>query len=289
MTTQLSTGKDLRFFPADTPSPQTLSRQAIDAYNREGYLTPIDCFDAGQAQANRAFFDRLMARAATCGWDRYSLISFELFCATIRDIITNPAILDVVEDLLGPNFVCFGSHFFCKQPGDVKQITWHQDAPYYELTPSRSLTVWLAIDDVDEENSAMQVIPRSHVHGEIRMVPSRGEEENVLTHTVSDPLAYGQPVTVALKAGQFSVHSDMVLHGSKPNASSRRRCGLAIRYTPVDVRTLTDWNRFSVICRGKDLSGHWCDHPRPTGDRIPVKPAAGVRLWQVKQSIPLDE
>ena len=47
-------------------------------------------------------------------------------------------------------------------PGDGKTVSWHQDASYWPLTPSKSVTLWLAIDDADTENAAMRVIPGSH-------------------------------------------------------------------------------------------------------------------------------
>lgn len=278
--------KIVQFFPATTTAPRTLTPAQVAAYNRDGYLAPLSIFNAAEAAANRDFFDRLMATAATVGYERYSLVNFELFCATLHDLATEPRILALVEDLLGPDFVCFGTHFFNKVPGDLQRVAWHQDAPYYQLSPSKSLTAWLAIDDVDEENSAMRVIPGSHLGGEIAMEVSAAAEQSVLGKTVRDAERFGQPVSLVLRAGQISLHSDMLLHGSEPNTSTRRRCGLALRYLPVDVRALTDWNRVSIHCRGRDPAGHWAHNPRPAGDRVPVKPANGG-IWSVTDYVPL--
>lgn len=278
--------KELRFFPVNTARPRTLTTAQMAAYNRDGYLAPLGVFSPAEADRNREFFDHLMAESATLGWDRYSLVNFEFYSAYLFDLATDNRILDVVEDLLGPNFVCFGTHFFCKTPGDSKRVAWHQDAPYYQLTPSKSLTAWLAIDDVDEENSAMQVIPGSHLHGEIAMVESAADEESILGRTVPNAVSHGQPVSVNLRAGQISIHSDMLLHGSEPNRSARRRCGLAIRYLPVDVKALTNWNELSIHCRGTDPAGDWAHHGRPAGNRIPRKPATGG-AWPIVESVPM--
>ena len=83
---------------------------------------------------------------------------------------------------------------------------------------------------------------------------------------------YGEkPETLELKAGEISLHSDWTLHGSDINFSKRRRCGLAMRFLSKDVKAYNGWNAHSIICRGDDPSGHWANHPRPSGEVIPVK------------------
>jgi non-haem Fe2+, alpha-ketoglutarate-dependent halogenase len=89
-----------------------------------------------------------------------------------------------VQDLVGDTIVLRHSHFFTKLPGDGKRVSWHQDASYWPITPSKVVSVWLAVDDVDEENAAMQVIPRSHLQTKIPFHESAAEERNVLNQTV---------------------------------------------------------------------------------------------------------
>jgi len=83
----------------------------------------------------------------------------------LYDICLNPNILDLVEGILGPNFFMWASNFFIKEPFSTATVGWHQDAYYWPMTPQHSVTVWLAFDDVDEENGAMQIIPKSHRRG----------------------------------------------------------------------------------------------------------------------------
>ena len=110
----------------------------------------------------------------------------------------------------------------------------------------------------------MQIVPGSHLHGQIAFEQSRAEENNVLNQTVVDPLDYGEePVLLALRAGQMSLHTDLLLHGPEPNASNRRRCGLTLRFVPAEVRALNGWNGNAVVCRGIDAEGHWQHCPRP--------------------------
>ena len=127
-----------------------------------------------------------------------------------------------------------------------------------------SVTVWLAIDDVDVENAAMRFMAGSHHHGAATFRESSPEEHNVLSQTIDNPEQYGTPVDDILKAGEASIHSDLLLHGSGQNNSNRRRCGYAIRYTAADVRTTHGWNQKGVWVSGSDPSGHWSNLPRPT-------------------------
>ena len=267
--------RELKFFPVDNQSPRKLTARQIRHFNEKGYLFPLDVFNADEAAVHRAYFDRLMEKAAALGHNSYSINGWQRCCSGIHDLVTEARILDYLEDLLGENLVCWGTHYFCKMAGDGKQVSWHQDASYWPLTPSKTVTVWLAIDAADEDNGAMQVVPSSHLHGQIPFEPSAAEENNVLGQTVQDIARYGDPpVAFEMEAGQISLHTDLLLHGSQPNRSRRRRCGLTMRFVPPEVRAYKGWNRkSSVICRGSDSSGHWSNYPRPLVDSIPPPPA----------------
>jgi ectoine hydroxylase-related dioxygenase (phytanoyl-CoA dioxygenase family) len=171
-----------------------------------------------------------------------------------------------VKDLLGENVIGWGSHFFCKMPGDGRRVAWHQDSSYWPLTPSKAVTAWLAIDDASVENACMRYIPASHRLGHLTYTLSENDEANVLNQTVADVEKLGEPVDVELKAGEISIHSDLLLHGSEANQSSRRRCGLTLRYCPADVRAGLGWNAKGVIVSGEDQSGHWANPARPETD-----------------------
>ena len=92
-----------------------------------------------------------------------------------------------------------------------------QDAYYWPLTPSKCVTVWVAIADIDEDNGPMQFVPGSHLHGPSHHNPSDPDEHNVLNHTVPEPGSWGDGsvTTISpLRAGQASLHSDLLLHSS---------------------------------------------------------------------------
>ncbi len=265
--------RDLRFIPLGCDDPKVLTPTQIDRYNADGFLSPIDIFSTNEIAAIRTYIDDLVGKALDAGWGNYEVVNWHKTCRGIWDIVTEPRIVDVVADLLGDSVVLRHSHLFAKLPGDPKRISWHQDASYWPLTPSRVVSAWLAIDDVDVDNSAMRVIPGSHHYAQLAFHDSSQDEQNVLSQTVRDAEAWGSPpVSLELKAGQISLHSDWILHGSEPNNSKRRRCGLAMRYLSADVHAYDGWNANSVWCRGEDPRRHWANHPRPSDDLIPTGP-----------------
>ncbi len=248
--------RDLRFKPVVNLNPTVLTREQIEHYNSQGYIKPLNAYSEIEARRNRAYFDYLQAELNVHrpGNNNYAINGFHSRCRGLFNICTHPTILDHVQDIVGPNVIAWGSHFFSKVAHDPKHVPWHQDASYWPLTPARTVTVWLAIDDADVENSAMKFLPGTHNRGHLKW--KKTERDAVLGQEIEDADQMGQPVYDELKAGQFSLHADMLAHGSDPNASDRRRCGLTIRYCPPEVTALDPhWANNAILCRGV------CDNP----------------------------
>lgn len=242
--------REIRFFPSSTTDPQVLRPADIEAWNTDGYLAPLDALRADEAEDYRSYFDGLLAATLAAGRDSYSISSAHLKHRRVWDLLSHPKILGPVRDILGEDVVGWGAHFFCKLPGDGKRVDWHQDCSYWPLTPTKALTVWLAIDDADLENGCMEVFAGSHTFGLIDFETSDSRSGNVLNQTVTHPEQYGQLRATPLRAGQMSIHSDLLLHGSRPNTSDRRRCGLTLRYCPADVYAYLGWNAKGVVLSG---------------------------------------
>lgn len=254
--------RELWFVPSENLSPQILTPLQIQQYNMEGYLMPFDGLDFTEVEDLRIYFDGVLDAFHNLGRDSYSISTAHLRFARVYRLLSHPAIVDLVSDLLGPNIIGWGAHFFCKMPRDGKWVPWHQDALYWPITPTRTVTVWLAIDDADPENANMRFIPRSHLHGPIdyNMIDAA---DTVLNLEAQDAESYGDPVDVTLKAGQFSMHCDLLLHGSKQNKSDRRRCGLTLRYAASEVRAFHDWHHKGILVKGEDPEGNWANPPCP--------------------------
>jgi ectoine hydroxylase-related dioxygenase (phytanoyl-CoA dioxygenase family) len=255
--------RDLTFHPATNENPATLTPQQIAAFNQDGYLKGIRIFSREEIDQIRQYFDGLLAKTLASGGDSYSISTAHLRYGRVYDILTDSRIVSRVRDLLGEDVIAWGSHFFCKMPGDGKRVSWHQDSSYWPLSPSMAVTAWLAIDDATTENACMRFIPGTHHLGHLTYSLSENDESNVLNQTVPGAENFGKPVDDELKAGEISIHSDLLLHGSEANESQKRRCGLTLRYCPAKVRAGLGWNAKGVIVSGHDPSGHWANPARP--------------------------
>lgn len=261
------TSLDLSFRPAVASRATRLSASDIEHYNTHGFVQPFQVFATDEMARVRHYFDRLMNDLGEGG--AYGINCYQARMAGIWDIATDARILDLVQDIVGPDIICWASAILSKKPEGSRQVPWHQDASFWMLSPARTVTVWLAIDDADGENAAMRFIPGTHDMGVIET--SDMGEDSVFHKGIADAETHGEPFTNALKAGQVSLHADMLVHGSEINRSTRRRCGLTLRYCSPESQIIDpDWARGveAIIARGNDPSGHWTHHPRPDNDDI---------------------
>lgn len=217
-----------------------LSPEQISDYRKNGFLSGIQISGMDDSLHYRRLFDDL---EETEGREkaRIGLIDRHFDVPFILELATNPRILDCVESLAGPNILLLATHFFCKYGPEEKFVAWHQDATYWGLEPPCALTVWLAIDDSDHDNGCMRVIPGTHLGG-IRLHGKAEMAGNLLSVNQESPVTETEEasaVDLVLRAGQVSIHDGSLIHGSLPNRSTRRRCGLTIRYVPSSVKHVT--------------------------------------------------
>lgn len=264
-------GRDLRFHPVDAASATTLSAEQVEHYNDAGFVAPLDLFEPGEVDSLRAYIDDLLGQVLSAGDQRnsYSINSYHHVCERLWGVVTESRITALVRDILGDEVVCWGSHLFAKLPGDGKEVPFHQDAVYWPLTPSKTVTVWLAIDDADADNAAMQFVPRSHLAGPLEHEGLALDGTRVLGRRATGLERWPDRFVDELRAGQVSLHSDLLLHGSDANTSTRRRAGLTLRYAAAEVRLIEgyeDWRKSAVHVLAGDASGFWYDRRRPDGE-----------------------
>ena len=167
----------IAFYPSPPEQATTLSSEQIRGFNADGFVRPLDALTPDQVDSARAYFELLLSQmqAMRDGRNTYALDGYQLRCRGIWEMALHPKILDYVEDLLGPDFVCWSTHYFCKMGGDKKRVPWHQDATYWPVRPTKTVTVWLAIDDVDAGNSPLRFVPGSHRLGAVEWRKAEGD------------------------------------------------------------------------------------------------------------------
>jgi len=206
------------------------------AFERDGYLAPLQmCSPAEMAHLRARIEAAVAARPGPHGGDIWS--SRHQDCRVVYELCANERIRDAVAQVLGPDLVVWNSVFMAKEPG-AGEVPWHQDRDYLMLEPDISLAVWLAIDDATTANGCLDLLPGSHRE---RLAHTPRQRPDEFDASVSDDTATRRAsVPIELRAGEFLLFCNRILHHSAPNRSTRRRLGLAIRFTVPSVRVRTD-------------------------------------------------
>jgi non-haem Fe2+, alpha-ketoglutarate-dependent halogenase len=242
-----------------------LTEATVRQYRDQGYFAPIPALPRAEADRLRGRLEAFEAGAGPlAGKLRHKS---HLLFTWLNDLIRHPRILDAVEDVIGPDILCWGSSFFIKEPHNPGFVSWHQDSTYWGLDPADVVTAWVAFSDSNAANGAMRVIPGSHL---MDQVPHRDtfRPENLLSRgqEVMVEVDERQAVMLELAAGEMSLHHVRLIHGSDPNPSGTRRIGFAIRYIPTYVRQVAGSHDSATLVRGTDRYGHFEPEQRPDGD-----------------------
>jgi ectoine hydroxylase-related dioxygenase (phytanoyl-CoA dioxygenase family) len=153
-----------------------------------------------------------------------------------RRLLYDERILDIVQDLLGPNLMLFHDQALYKPALTGGPVTWHQDNAYWQCRPANLITCWLTFDDVDIHNGAMQVIPGSHLKPVGHEKSASGGPLLDVEHSVD----VAKAVPIDLPAGCCMFHHCQTLHYTAPNVTQRQRRALAIHFMQPGTRDMHD-------------------------------------------------
>lgn len=244
--------------------PKVLTDDQIAFYRENGYLMPFDGVDAADAGAMCADLDAFERDEGMRASE--IIVKGHLCFRRSFEFSRHPKILDVVEDLIGPNIMTLSSRFWMKPGQDGSFVSWHQDSAYFGLDPHELVTVWLALTDSTPENGCVRVLPGSHL-GKAYSHVETFDEKNLLARGQSiEEIDDSGAVDLVLKAGQFSCHHERIVHGSAANNTDAMRIGIGIFYFPAHVRS-TLGRRPADLVRGVDVNDNWDLDPTPTEDR----------------------
>ena len=266
--------------------PAKLSSGQVASYERDGFLSPNAALTREQAAdylGKLEEFERAVGGPLTSdATDPRYRSRTHVLLAWVHGLVRHPAILDAVEDLIGPNILVYTSTWFIKEPDSTAIAAWHQDATYFGLRPYVHVTAWLALTDATAENGCMEFLPGSHHRGQLPhragvVAGSVNRAGQAVVVEIDDAPAVHAP----LRAGEFSLHHTLCLHRSQPNRSSGRRIGLAISYVPTHVQHLGVKHKTpAMLVRGVDTFGHFDLEPAPAADLDDAARAAYARSYE---------
>ncbi len=254
-----------------------LSAEEVAAYRSDGFLIPGWRLPDARVAQLREVLDRLLR-------DNPGVRPEKLVSAHIEgpngegvrgnraflDLAMEPDILDLVEQLIGPDIILWGCHVFCKPAGDGLETPFHQDGHYWPIRPLATCTVWVALDASTSSNGCLRVIPGSHLDATLQPHLHEDRDDLVLTQRArADSFDESAAVDLELEPGQMSMHDVYMIHGATVNRSTQRRTGVALRYmpgtsvlerdlNPADGRTgiPVQWAKRPLwLLRGQDRTG----------------------------------
>ena len=238
-----------------------LSPKQVAAYERDGFVCPVPVLSAAEAQAARAELEAWeAARGAPIDFPEKSK-SYLLF-DWADQLVHHPAILDAVEDLIGPDILAYHSTLFLKEAHSAAFVRWHQDSTYIYLAPHLHVTAWVALSDASEAAGCMRALPGSHRWGSFAH-DDKPEPMNMIRRGQGISARFDAETGYALplRAGEMSLHHTDLVHASGANDTDDRRIGLAISYIPAHVRPTAAVQPHALCVRGQDL-GHFVPERR---------------------------
>ena len=165
----------------------------------------------------------------------------EVFSRAVR----NPKILLVLKILLGENVRFRNSKLNIKAAHGGSAVNWHQDWAFYPHTNPDLLAVGIMIDDIDEDNAPLMVVPQSHLGKTLNH-----HYKGIFSGSVDlekERIDLSTAVKITGKAGSASFHHVKTLHGSSPNFSNRPRRLLLFEYAAADAWPLVDFEVYGAF------------------------------------------
>lgn len=246
-----------------------LAQKDINRYWEDGYLHPIPVLSPDEAAKARATLEEMerdwLDNGLPLPLNTYKRVNAQVVMPFVADIARHPAILDVVEGILGPDILVYAAEFFVKEPRTPHVVTMHQDLTYWGLGAIDGMvTAWLALSPATPASGCMDFVRASHKNP---ILPHEDtfDENNLLSRgqEVKVDIAEADKTRIVLEPGQMSLHHGLTIHGSGPNTSADRRIGCVIRYIRPDMEQKVGARDYVMAARGEDRFGNFTHAPAP--------------------------
>ncbi|NQY92470.1 MAG: phytanoyl-CoA dioxygenase family protein [Deltaproteobacteria bacterium] len=246
--------------------PRALTESQLDHYRQHGYVFPVTALSADEVERYGRGLDEHLQRARGVIRPAYKH-KLHLVSRWADELVHHPSILDAVEDILGPDILCWTTNLLVKEGGRASYVSWHQDSGYWALEPHEVVTAWVALTPSTTESGCVRVLPDSHLPEKNARHRDTFDKDNMLTRgqELADEINEQDAVDMELAAGEISLHHIRLFHGSAANRSNDRRTGIAIRYMSSRVRK-TKRPESAMLCRGQAGNGNFLPESRPDGD-----------------------
>ena len=218
------------------------------AYDKDGFVSGTPILSAVDAATHR----RAMEDAETKIGPLHYKTKVHTILRSPLEIATMPAVLDIVERLIGPDILLYNVTYIVKEAGAQSHVSWHQDLTYWGLSHDDQVSMWLALSPATAESGCMRMIPGSHTSGRIDHEATEDRDNVLLQGQTVRGVEEDKAVMCPLQPGEASFHHGWTLHASMPNRSADRRIGLNVQYLAAHVRQTKHDLDSAMLVRGED-------------------------------------
>ena len=250
-----------------------LTPAQIEQYRYDGYLFPFPALSPAElAECNKglARYEGWLGKPVNQADRRWRSASYVML-PWVDALTRHPRILDVVEDLIGPDILVYTATWFIKEAQSPTFAAWHQDATYFGLDPHEHVTAWVALSDASSEAGCMEVVsaqgaPRQLRHAALGLAHSI----NGGGQAIVEGFDHSGTSMMEVEAGSFSLHHTLCRHRSAPNRASHRRVGIGISYIPAHCRLTGTVRMCARLVRGRGTGGNFDPIPAPEAELHPA-------------------
>lgn len=220
-------------------TPAILGPDELEAYRRDGFVVPryrlpekdiakLQALTLKLVQDNPNLTDRHMVGPHVPGSGFEGLKSSPGW----MDIATHPDIVDMIEQILGPDIILWGSGVFYKRPQTGTATPWHCDAVHSPIKPNVTTSVWISVWESTLQNGCVEYIPGSHKPRRIgKHIVEQREDLFLPARLDSSEFDATTAVPAELQPGQMVLFDTFTIHGAKAN-NGPARAGYTLRFMP---------------------------------------------------------
>lgn len=219
-----------------------LSPDEIAAYRRDGYVVPRLRLGGGDLAA-------LQQAVAHLVEDNPTLLDQSIVAPHVpgsgvqgvkvrspdywKRIALHPAILDMVEQVVGPDIVLWGTTLFYKRALAGPETGWHRDGQVWPIDPLETTSVWIAATESTRRNGCLRFIPGSHAARRIGEHVFQDRTDMIVRRSLApEEFDEAAAVDAELEPGQMVMFDVYTIHGAAHNRGTVPRAGYALRFMP---------------------------------------------------------
>lgn len=228
-----------------------LTQAQIDSFKANGYVNGGKVLSDAEVEVLRAELDRVIEEKDRADVSQpvslrnlsgddaapvWQIVNIWQASQPFRDLLSHTQIVEGLAQLTDATALRIWHDQIQYKPAEIGGINmWHQDAPLWPIiAPMTEMSAWVALDDVDQSNGCMSMVPGSHLWGDQIDFLCTLKNYEAMPNSFS-----GHEIKVIrcpVQRGEVHYHHALTWHGSHVNNSNRPRRAIAMHYMTQESR-----------------------------------------------------